>query len=341
MLDLEEELKGILGIGRAARLSMRLYGFDGQGGTTLRQLAHETGLSHERIRQLSTRLIQDRTAKRPVTPALDRAIQIIANHAPASAEGIERRLAIRGHRKRAFRLEGILNAARVFGRPARFSLARNVSGRVVYVPSPVDSTLVLIAAKKQIKAWGMARIDDVAATVLPRRSLALDDVTSALLESREDFRWLNRRLGWFWLSRFGRNKVANRLNKILAVSNSVTLREAYTALAKDYRLASFAPPFSVFMEFCRQIPGVVVRKDGVITSDTVVRAEVLSSKEQMLIGIIEQHFADITWRQLVNACRAVGLSAGTASVFVTTSPLVQKRSRGVYSLIGRATGPAT
>lgn len=336
MLNLEEELKNILGVGRAARLSMRLYGFDGRGGTTLRQLAHETGLSHERIRQLSTRLIQDRTAKRPVTPVLDRAIQMIASHAPALAEGIERRLAISGHRRRAFRLEGVINAARVFGRPARFSLARNVSGRVVYVPSPVNSTLVLSVAKKQIKAWGMARIDDVAAALRPGKPLSAEDVTAALLESREDFRWLNRSLGWFWLSRFGRNKVANRLNKILAVSNSVTLREAYTAMAKDYRLASFGPPRSVFAEFCRQIPGVQVGKGGAITRERFDPAEVLSSKEQKLIGIIEQHGAQITWKQLVSACREVGLSAGTASVFVSTSPLVQKRGRGVYSLIGRS-----
>jgi DNA-directed RNA polymerase sigma subunit (sigma70/sigma32) len=55
MLDLEEELGALLGDGRAARLSMRLRGFDGRGGTSLRQLADETGLSYERIRQLSTR----------------------------------------------------------------------------------------------------------------------------------------------------------------------------------------------------------------------------------------------------------------------------------------------
>ncbi len=337
MLDLEEELKGILGAGRAARLSMRLYGFDGRGGTTLRQLAHETGLSHERIRQLSTRLIQARTATRPVTPALDRAIQMIATHAPASAEGIERHLARHGHRRRAFRLEGVINAARVFGRPAHFSLARNVSGRVVYVPSPVNSMYVMSAAKKQVKAWGMARIADVAASVRSQRPISIDDVVSALLASREDFRWLNQSLGWFWFSQFGRNKVANRLNKILAVSHEVSLREAYAAMAKDYRLASFGPPLSVFAEFCRQIPGIQVAKNGVITKDSVDCGQVLSSKEQKLIDVIARQGTQITWKELMRACGEIGLSSGTASVFVTTSPLIRKHSRGVYSLIGRTT----
>jgi hypothetical protein len=337
MLDLKEELKGILGAGRAARLSMRLYGFDGRGGTTLRQLANETGLSHERIRQLSNHLIRARTATRPVTPALDRAIQMIAAHAPASADGIERQLARCGHRRRAFRLEGVINAARVFGRPAPFSLARNVSGRVVYMPSPVDSMQVMRAAKEHLKVWGMARIGDVAASVRSKRPISLDDVISALLESREDFRWLNQGLGWFWLSQFGRNKVANRLTKILAVSSSVSLREAYAAIAKDYRIPSFGPPLSVFGEFCRQVPGIQLGQNGVITWDQTDRRQVLSSKEQKIINIIDRQGAQITWKELVKACGEVGLSTGTASVFVTTSPLVRKRSRGVYSLIGRTT----
>ena len=335
MLDLENELKRILGAGRAARLSMRLYGFDGRGGTTLRQLANETGLSYERIRQLSTRLIRDTTATRPVTPVLDRAIEIITTHAPASAEGIERHLGIGGHRRRAFRLEGVINAARVFGRPAHFSLARNVSGRVVYVPSPVNSELVMGAAKRQIKAWGMARIGDVAAAVRSRRPISPDDVTSALIESREDFRWLNRRLGWFWLSKFGRNKIANRLKKILAVSNRVSLREAYTAMAKDYRLAAFGPPFAVFGEFCRQIPGVQVAKGFLSATDLIDRGKVLSSKEQQLISVIEWHGGQISWKELVAVCSEIGIAPATASVFVTTSPLIRKRSRGIYNLIGR------
>jgi hypothetical protein len=317
---------------------MRLYGFDGRGGTSLRQLADETGLSYERIRQLSTRLIRDRIAMRPVTPALDRAIEMIATQAPASAEGIERHLAIRGHRRRAFRLEGVINAARVFERPAHFSLARNISGRVVYVPSQVNSKLVMSAARKQVKAWGMARIRDVVAAVRSRKPISADDVTSVLIETREDFRWLDRRLGWFWLSRLGRNKVANRLNKILAVSSSVSLSDSLAAMAKDYRLASFGPPLPVFAEFCRQIPGVHVAKDGMITRDAVDLSQVLSSAEQKLISILNQHGLRITWKELMKACDEIGISSATASVFASTSPLIRRHSRGVYSLVGRTTG---
>jgi hypothetical protein len=338
VLDLEEELKRILGAGRAARLSMRLYGFDGRGGTTLRQLANETGLSYETIRQLSTRLLRDRTAMRPVTPALDHAIEIIGKHAPVPAERVERHLAMGGHRRRTFRLEGVINAARVFGRPIRFSLARNVSGRVVYVPSPVNSLLVLGAAKRQVEAWGMARIGDVAAGVRSRKPISLDDVISVLIESREDFRWLNRRLGWFWLSQFRRNKVANRLYKILSVSSSVRLREAYAAMTKDSRLASFGPPLSVFAEFCRQIPGVQVVRDAVTTRDQIDRSRVLSSVEQKVIDIMDRHGVQITWKELMSACGDAGVSSASASVFATTSPLIRKHRRGVYSLIGRTTG---
>jgi hypothetical protein len=165
VLDLEAELKQILGRARVVRISMRLYGFDGRGGTTLRQLASETGLSYERIRQLSTCLIREKAAGPPVTPALDRAIAIIAKRAPAPAERFERHLAAAGHRRRAFRLEGVINAAKVFGRPVGFSLARSFSGRVVCVPSPVNSSVVLRAAKKRVEAWGMARIGDVAASI--------------------------------------------------------------------------------------------------------------------------------------------------------------------------------
>lgn len=335
MLDLEQELKQILGAGRAARISMRLYGFDGRGGTTLRQLASETGLSYERIRQLSTCLIREKAATHPVTPALDRAIEIIAKRAPAPAERFERHLATGAHQRRTFRLEGVINAAKVFGRPVRFSLARSFSGRVVYVPSAVNSMLALKAAKKQVKAWGMARISDVAASIPSSKPVSLDDVASALIESRDDFRWLNRQLGWFWFSQFGRSKVGNRLKKILAVSNPVALREVYAALAKDRRLAWFGPPLSVFAEFCSQIPGVQVDHRVLRATERIDRSQVLSPIEKRLVRAMDRHGAPITWKELVNACGEAGVSKATASVYASTSSLVRKDSRGIYRLVGR------
>jgi hypothetical protein len=184
----------------------------------------------------------------------------------------------------------------------------------------------------------MARIGDVAAGVRSRKPISLDDVISVLIESREDFRWLNRRLGWFWLSQFRRNKVANRLYKILSVSSSVRLREAYAAMTKDSRLASFGPPLSVFAEFCRQIPGVQVVRDAVTTRDQIDRSRVLSSVEQKVIDIMDRHGVQITWKELMSACGDAGVSSASASVFATTSPLIRKHRRGVYSLIGRTTG---
>src|SRR5450432_1011928 len=101
---LEEELKDIFGWGPAARITIRRYGFDGRGGVSLRQLARETGLSYESIRQISGRLVIDRTAACLETPVLDRVVDFIAGQAPTSAEGIERLLSMGTRRRRAFRL---------------------------------------------------------------------------------------------------------------------------------------------------------------------------------------------------------------------------------------------
>ncbi len=284
---------------------------------------------------MSERLVVDKTATPPKTPVLDRVVGLIAHRAPVSAEGIERLLSKAPKRRRAFRLEGVLNATKLLGRPVPFSLARNVYGRFVYVPSPVRPAPILRAARKQIKTWGMARIDDIV-DHLKDPQISPSDVISLLIERHEDFRWLDLRLGWFGLSRYGRvNRVTTRLKKLLAVSSTVSLREAYGGLQKDHRLAGFGPPVKVFTEFCRELPGIRLANGFVSAIDPLDPESLLSPTERKLVGIMERHGVPITFGELRKASLEAGLSISSASVCVSTSPLVRNHSRGVYSLIGR------
>src|ERR1700751_713776 len=91
-LTLERELRDLLGTGRNARIAARYYGFDGRGGGSLQTVGDEIGLTRERVRQIVTPASERLSARRQLSPALDRIIAFVADRMPAAAGEIEAEL---------------------------------------------------------------------------------------------------------------------------------------------------------------------------------------------------------------------------------------------------------
>jgi hypothetical protein len=99
----------------AARIGMRYLGWDGKGGATLAQTASEVDLTRERVRQIQSRIIE-KLSPLDLRPALlARAVEALNDSLPCLAADVERRLRDQGISKEAFRVEGVLTAASVFG----------------------------------------------------------------------------------------------------------------------------------------------------------------------------------------------------------------------------------
>ena len=129
---LERELSGLVGTGRNARIAARYYGFDGQGGGSLRTVGSEVGLTPERVRQIVTKTSKLLGAGRPVPQTLDRTFAFVVGRMPASAGEIEAELRSKRLTSGLFRLKGVMKAAELLGRPLPFSITEEGSERLVH-----------------------------------------------------------------------------------------------------------------------------------------------------------------------------------------------------------------
>src|SRR5215469_11820672 len=131
MLPLEKALFKGRNRDRDFNIVARHFGFDGRGGANFQRTGDEFGLTRERVRQI----VSEADAKTHLlpkgAPALDRAVSFIASNVPAPAAVIEMKLQEENYTSRAFRLEGILSAAKVLERNVPFRISN--LGKTRYV----------------------------------------------------------------------------------------------------------------------------------------------------------------------------------------------------------------
>ncbi len=94
----------------SAQLISRVYGFDGQGGTTLQQAGDEFALSRQRVHQICLQVEALRPAERLFLPTLERCSQVISLNSIETDAAQERQLQQRRLTARPFRIAGIRRA---------------------------------------------------------------------------------------------------------------------------------------------------------------------------------------------------------------------------------------
>src|SRR5579864_180994 len=335
-LTLERELRDLLGTGRNARITARYYGFDGRGGGSLQTVGDEIGLTRERIRQIVTPLSKQLSTGRPASPALDRTIAFVAGRMPAAAGEIEAELRSQRLTSGLFRLEGVINAAELFGRRPPFSITEVEGERLVHtwwdIP-PVDS--IVRVARRIISRWGVATISSVVAAVRKVEPGACDrKLVVSALACLGDFHRLEQSADWFWLSDKPNNRVLNRIRKILSVANPIHISELRAGIARDYRMMGFSPPKRVLLEFCRQAPGLRVDNETVKAAPGVNADDVLTQTERDIVHILSDHGGTTSGSELKSVCLGMGASRANFYKCILYSPIISKYAVGRYGLIG-------
>lgn len=331
--------------GRTARLAVRHWGWDGNGGATLEVTGQESGgITRERVRQLCERLASRLAASPPATPALDRALVLAAHAAPTTAHDLARRLADAHISVRPFDPAGLLSAAAVLGREPTFSLETVKAVRVVLPdpPDPASDTVAVIAAvvdtaRAVVRRSGAARVGDVTGRVAADLAVWVeDDLVTAVVSAPDDFVWLERRTGWFYLPSVAKNAVASRVAKVLSVAGSVRLSELHAGIRRDERMREFVMPEYILAELCARLPGVRLEGDVVVADPRREPEHVLERTELTLYRALVEAGGEADRRDLEAACLAAGMKPSSFNNRVSYSPIVCDLGQGRYGLRGLA-----
>jgi hypothetical protein len=228
----------------------RHYGFDGRGGADFQCTANEFGLTRERVRQIISHSDPLRRLPPNGSPTLDCAIASITAGLPAPAADMERDLRAAGLSMNPFRLEGIVNVAGLLGHPVPFRIDVWNKTRFVIPASWPRLRDFLTRARGHVRRHGMARIADFGSNALSVPGAQREAMLiSAILSSQSDFRWLDRRSGWFWFACARRNRAVVRVRKMLAVANPLAVSELRAGLG---RMGSPLAPERTLVALCRQ-----------------------------------------------------------------------------------------
>jgi hypothetical protein len=355
-LSLEAELATIAENaepGRTAQIAIRYWGWDGRGGATLEATGREFGgITRERVRQLCERLARRIRATANAkgaalatplpAPALERALLQAAGAAPTTAQDMARRLADEHVAARPFDPEGLLTAAETLGHEAPFILQTVKDVRVV-LPNPPDPTadtaeviaVVVDVARAIVRRAGAARVRDVTGRVAATLAVWVDDdLVTAVVSEPQDFAWLERRTGWFYLPSVAKNAVVSRVVKVLSVASGLDLADLHAGIRRDERMKEFVMPEYILGELCERIPGVTVEDGHVRAQDPIRPWDVLETTEMTLVRILMEHGGAMERHALETLCVAAGMKVSSFNNRIAYSPIITERGFGRYGLRG-------
>jgi hypothetical protein len=254
---------------------------------------------------------------------------------PAAAGEIEAELRSQRLTSGLFRLEGVIEAAELLGRHMPFSITEVEAERLVHARDIPSVDRIVRIARRLNSFWGMATIPDVVAEVSKVEPGACDrNLVVSALACLEDFHWLEQSADWFWLSDSPKNRVLNRMRKILSVANPIDISELWAGIARDYRMKGVSPPKRVLLEFCRQAPGLRVNDEAVKADPVVSSDDVLSRVERNIVHILSEHGGIMAAPEFKSVCLGMGVIRATFYHCMEYSPIISKHAGGLYGLIG-------
>lgn len=348
--NLEEELLKVASQrgDRNAEVFMVRYGLAGSPPATLQETGDRFRLTRERVRQICDKIEVSIRRRRPLVPLLDRAISVIRENSPHDTEYIEAKLLDAGITHARISLDGIAEVARlIFGR-LPFVITNVGSHRLVLdtesqtcskeafenLPKKINET-----ARRLISHWGVSTILDTANQVAAKYSeysgYVVDErVVRSILILRDDFRWLDEKGGWFWLSGVPRNRILNQIDKILSVANRIHISELRSGVARNYRMEGFSPPKRVLLALCEQLLHCRIENEFVFAKPPLDRNHVLVGTERTMAEILTRFGPVLSREEFEKHCLESGMNRSTFYVYLGYSPIVARYARGVYGLRG-------
>lgn len=339
-----QAVSGLEGV-RLEALLARL-GLDGEPKRTLQETGDMIGVSRERMRQIEVKARKGLPSHPIFMPALDEAMDIMAEAAPIAADEAARLLEERGLTTVPFHPESLIAAADFCGRPATFQIERVAAGgqRVVTDSRLANARRIISAASRQASSIGVCNVAEVAAA-LRADSLAVPaDEIRDVLEHHSDAEFLVD--NWFWMPERSpdRNRLRNTTRAMLSVVSPLPLSTIREGARRRYRFhgLTIVPPRNVLLEFFRGHPEFKVEDEDRVGSAVPLdfRTE-LGATEQALVEVLRSAPTGVLDRAgFEQGALDRGVNPNTFNVYASYSPIVEHLGTDLWALRGVQVDPA-
>jgi len=346
-MKLEDELAEVVRVvasERDAQAFIAHRGWDGKEPKSLREIAEELDISHERVRQICAQVDDQLGDQQFFMPALDRAITAIAKAAPCATSDAAEMLQETGTANEAFSPSGVLDAAAVLGRDVPWELMCHVNGeeRVDADPSRVRRYCVLGLARRAMVERGYTSVSALLAAANENECRGRDDLRN-ILESIPTVSWLDAQHEMFWLTDTPNNALASAIMKTLAAHSPQESCELREAIKRSSVSRSGPPPSWLIAEFCRQLPMLEVDEVGRFVTahhQTALESE-LAPTEWVMIHTLKTQGGVITRSRFRDMCAQAHIPRATFYFYLDVAPFIEELERGIYALRGSSPDPAT
>jgi hypothetical protein len=159
------------------------------------------------------------------------------------------------------------------------------------------------------------------------------------LRLMDGFRWLDETTGWFRLLSIHKHGLPKAVDKVLAVAGRVTASQFRAALGRNRRLWKSPPPENVLLEFCREMPGIRIDGDRIISDPPRDWKKALTGVEAKLVNVLLTHGPVMERGAMEDLCVAGGMNRFSFHAFVSWSPVITQFGHSVYGLLGTEVSP--
>jgi len=336
---LEDELEQLLvdiKDPRNCEIFVRRIGLNGNDPETLQKIATDIGgLTRERIRQITDKIIMRISKKSWHMPILDKAISSIFSLVPCSEKKVSEALRELGICRGNYSVRGIVAVSKIL----RKNLPIEKCGPKhpdLWVPQEHKNVVknVISLAKKTMSASGLATFDSLADEIEKNEGIKISsDFVHELVKKEPQFRILDSDRGWFWFETT-RNRLVNTLRKIFSVTECAHVSEVRLAIQRFRKLEGFAPPQRVLISFCKCLPELEVKDTFIHRAQGVSTEGWITGAELMFAKILKKHGGVLDRIKLGEECLKEGMNEHTFNIYLHISPLLLKLGRGVFGLIG-------
>lgn len=331
------------------------FGLAGQPPVTLDQAAQfvpskrypSEFVTRERIRQQCDKL-SARLPESPWIPALQRALEVVAEASPVAASRVGELLAPYGLSHHGLHAEALL---------AMVQLTRTdvevITGTCLEIRGDwlcdVRRTAVLAApsvAGKHTSKYGLTTVEEIRQELSgPQPVINVVDI-DRILRATPEIRWTSD--GWLWasggdVSSLHTNTLRNHVRNILSVNAPQTVESVYEGFrrAQKFRDRDIVPSLTAVTEFLANHPEFKVWSGQVDLVEPVDYQDALGPVAAQMVDVLKASPYGVMDRtSLVEQCTAAGISKGTIGVWTTYAEWMQTFGRNVWGLRGTPIAPS-